>query len=235
MGDVSIIARRLADGHVQYGWSGNGGYFRFLGATLLDFYTEPDMVEYLFGLGEFSMLLEPYSENSSRIWRTTPTGRPHELGTTERDIFSKIAFIDYGYFYDTDQKWYYVQPGPFRIKIPLEMVAENVPEEGSGYEFDFLRDVQRAVLRKLLDDFYSGNDDFRAYALQHGYDSQRVQEILRESETDDHPVYHFWKKHRALFSYFDDWAVVRPAPDGKSIGEILLRKQEEPRRETIDW
>lgn len=28
MGDVSIIARRLPDGHVQYGWSGNGGYFK---------------------------------------------------------------------------------------------------------------------------------------------------------------------------------------------------------------
>ena len=31
MGDVSIIARRLADGHVQYGWSGNGGYFSMVG------------------------------------------------------------------------------------------------------------------------------------------------------------------------------------------------------------
>lgn len=28
MGDVSIIARRLEDGHVQYGWSGNGGYYK---------------------------------------------------------------------------------------------------------------------------------------------------------------------------------------------------------------
>ena len=25
MGDASIIARLLANGHVQYGWSGNGG------------------------------------------------------------------------------------------------------------------------------------------------------------------------------------------------------------------
>lgn len=30
MGDVSIIARRLADGYVQYGWSGNGGYFSIM-------------------------------------------------------------------------------------------------------------------------------------------------------------------------------------------------------------
>ena len=27
MGDISIIARRLSDQHVQHGWSGNGGHF----------------------------------------------------------------------------------------------------------------------------------------------------------------------------------------------------------------
>ena len=35
MGDISIIARRLGDGHVQYGWSGNGGYYSMVGARLL--------------------------------------------------------------------------------------------------------------------------------------------------------------------------------------------------------
>lgn len=35
MGDISIIARRLKDGHVQYGWSGNGGYFKMVGIRLL--------------------------------------------------------------------------------------------------------------------------------------------------------------------------------------------------------
>lgn len=34
MGDTSVMARRLADGHVQYGWSGNGGYFRVVGLRL---------------------------------------------------------------------------------------------------------------------------------------------------------------------------------------------------------
>ena len=31
MGDASIIAKLLANGHVQYGWSGNGGYFSMEG------------------------------------------------------------------------------------------------------------------------------------------------------------------------------------------------------------
>ena len=43
-------------------------------------------------------------------------------------MFSKIAFIDYGYFFDTDNKWYYIIPGMFTIKVPLELIANNVDE-----------------------------------------------------------------------------------------------------------
>ena len=59
MGDVSIIARRLTDGHVQFGWSGNGGYFWTVGAFLLADYNSPEMVEYLFGLGQLSRIWHP--------------------------------------------------------------------------------------------------------------------------------------------------------------------------------
>lgn len=52
MGDTSVMARRLADGHVQYGWSGNGGYFRVVGLRLLVWYKAPEDVEYLFRLGQ---------------------------------------------------------------------------------------------------------------------------------------------------------------------------------------
>ena len=61
-----------------------------------------------------------------------PTGRPFWLGNTEREIFSKINWIDYGYFYDLDHKWYYIIPGPFRIKLPLELVKNNLDK--AGYE-----------------------------------------------------------------------------------------------------
>lgn len=56
------------------------------------------------------------------LWkRMHQHGRPFWLGNTEREIFSKINWIDYGYFYDLDHKWYYIIPGPFRIKLPLEL------------------------------------------------------------------------------------------------------------------
>lgn len=35
MGDVSMMARRLDNKYVQYGWCGNGGYYRSVGIRLL--------------------------------------------------------------------------------------------------------------------------------------------------------------------------------------------------------
>ena len=62
MGDISIIARRLEGGkRVQYGWSGNGGYYRSVGAILLDWYDDPQKVEYLFSLGQLRHIGKPGS------------------------------------------------------------------------------------------------------------------------------------------------------------------------------
>lgn len=116
MGDISIIARRLPDGQVQYGWSGNGGYYRNVGSRLLSWYVTPEDVEYLFGLGQTALIGKKGSENGGYSFMMSHrlTNEPFYSGTTERIIFSKIAFIDYGYFYDLDNKWYYIIPGPFR-------------------------------------------------------------------------------------------------------------------------
>ena len=64
MGDASIIARLLANGHVQYGWSGNGGYFSMVGIRLLLWYQEPKNVEYLFSLGQTSLIGKIGSEKA---------------------------------------------------------------------------------------------------------------------------------------------------------------------------
>ena len=81
MGDASIIARLLANGHVQYGWSGNGGY------------QEPKNVEYLFSLGQTSLIGKIGSEKGGFNWYEThcPTGEPFWLANTERMIFSRIV------------------------------------------------------------------------------------------------------------------------------------------------
>ena len=144
MGDISMIARRLPDGRVQYGWSGNGGYCRTVGAALLCWYNTPEMVEYLFGLGQVSFLARPLDGNydgDDKLY-TKPIGRPHYWTDSEQKIFGKIAFVDYVYFYDTDNQWYYVSPNRFNAKIPLVAVCEYLGRTGDFLETRLLLQLE---------------------------------------------------------------------------------------------
>lgn len=227
MGNISIIARRLSDRYVQYGWSGNGGYFRTVGNRLLTWYNTPDMVEYLFGLGQLRHLWKPYSEKSAAAVRTERSGEPHWVSPSERYIFSKIAFIDCGYFYDADQTWYYVHPGPFRLKIPLTLMEANL--DGESFEFSFLERVEHLV----LDEIFSECRMDRLERAGHGRaDLQRTREDLARKECPLHNLYH---DHRSVFDCFDDWVLIRPDESGRNVGEIILRSKEEQHTETIHW
>lgn len=79
MRGISMIARRLNDGYVQYGWCGNDGRCAVVGARLLSWYNTPDMVEYLFGLGQLKKLEAPESEHTQKPMRTIPAGVPHYI------------------------------------------------------------------------------------------------------------------------------------------------------------
>lgn len=227
MGNISIIARRLSDRYVQYGWSGNGGYFKRVGNTLLARYVDPEMVEYLFGLGQLEFLWEPYSENWHCTIKTTPDGRPHWVGLSERQIFSKIAFIDHGYFYDADHTWYYVVPGPFRIKMPASLVEENLDE--NSFEFSFLNQVEHLLLNEIFSETYT------EHLKSSGYDKEAIRAIREELSCDESPIHRLWHKYKTIFNCFDDWAVIHPDDSGKNVGKIVLRPREDTHVETIFW
>lgn len=233
MGDISIIARRLTDGHVQYGWSGNGGYFRNVGLRLLAWYDDPEKIEYLFGLGELTVIGKPGSENGGFEWYNThnPTGCPHSLGTTEREIFSKIMFIDYGYLYDTDQRWYYVIPGPFRIKIPL-MHIFYATEGGKKYEFEHIQEIQYEIVRYMLGDYLAGDPVFAALLKEKQIDPGK---LLTELLEDDDPTYQFFDCYNSLFSYFDDWILAVTGSGDWKIERYIMKPKTEKHIETIDW
>lgn len=233
MGDVSIIARRLADGHVQYGWSGNGGYFKNVGLRLLAWYDDPEQIEYLFGLGELALIGKPGSEDGGDRWYYThkPIGYPHSLGTTERQIFSKMAYIDYGYFYDTDLRWYYVIPGPFRIKIPL-MHIYYATDEGEEDEFEYLHGVRQEIVRYMLGDYLAEDAAFAALLAEKQIEPS---ELLAELMEADFPIYQFWDWHKDLFSYFDDWILAVTEDQDRKIARYILKPKAENHVETIEW
>lgn len=99
MGDTSILARRLKNGHVQFGWSGNGGYCRNTGVRLLLWYQEPEDVEYLFSLGQTGLIGEKGSEKGGHEWYKTHDLMPAYIGSIgmfndTRTIFASPVMND---------------------------------------------------------------------------------------------------------------------------------------------
>ena len=233
MGDISIIARRLTPELVQYGWSGNGGYYKTVGQLLLDEYNTPERVKYLFSLGQLSGLYLPYSEKTTYWLKTTPTGQPHWVDDTERRIFSRIVFIDYGYFYDADEKWYYVRPGPFRIKMPLELVAHHLNED--GLEFEFVgREVEALVIQKIQK-IYHSNEQLQNRLSEKGLDQAAVETALADCLSKEHSVYQLFDRHERIFRQFDDWVLIRTDDFNIEITDVVMRLKEEEHIETINW
>ena len=232
---TSVMARRLADGHVQYGWSGNGGYFRVVGLRLLVWYKAPEDVEYLFRLGQTSFIGKKGSEKGGFGWMETHslTGEPCWLDQTERMIFSKMAFADYGYFYDTDQKWYYIIPGPFRIKMPLELVYNNLDED--DFEFDFLEEIQDKVLTYILTEYIENHPKFAEVLKKEGYTPEEIMKTIREKESGLLNMYRFFEKYRNVFTYFDDWILVKADEEYSEITEIIVKEKGVAHIETNLW
>lgn len=234
MGNVSIIARRLKDGHVQYGWSGNGGYFNTVGIRLFLWYKKPEDVEYLFELGQTRLIGQKGSENGgfSRFESHDLTGEPFWLGTTERSIFSKIMFIDHGYFYDLDNQWYYIIPGPFRIKVPLLLIGRNLDDR--NYEFDYLDKIEDQVLRYILDEYRNTDQEFKEYMEKEGCSISKIIEDIsgRDGRLS---VMEFYDKYRKVFKYFDDWVLIKANRNYTKITEIVVKKKNSKHIETCEW
>ena len=234
MGDVSIMARRLKDGHVQYGWSGNGGYFNNVGQRLLLWYQNPEDVEYLFKLGQTKLIGKKGSENGGYSWYETHslTGEGFWLDKTEKMIFSKIMFVDYGYFYDHDHKWYYIIPGPFRIKMPLELIANHLDKNGD--EFKYLRKVENQVLQYMFTDYVEEDDEFKKYLEQNEFCPDKIIEGIRV-EDGDLSMYFLYDRFYRIWKYFDDWILIKTNEDDTKITDIIIKKKEEVHTETNAW
>lgn len=233
MGDISVIARRLSPKHVQYGWSGNGGYFSNVGERLLKWYDDPKLMEYLFGMGQMKLIGKPGSEKGGESWFYTHerAGEQHWVDPSERWIFSKIAFIDYGYFYDSDNTWYYVIPGPFRIKIPLKYIARHLDDR--GYEFDERERIIKCVLEYFLREFVPTNQEIMEIADSYEMPYEEIISQVTGAEYPDHELFdHYFKLYKAV----DDWVVVKTDEDNENITRIMMKKnQGEHRIETVGW
>lgn len=140
-------------------------------------------------------------------------------------------FIDYGYFFDLDNKWYYIIPGPFRIKMPLELIGQNL--DGDGYEFDFLRRVEDKILKYILNEYIEIDTEFAKYMEKEGY---QLDEIIKNINKNGLlSVMKFYDKYEKIWDYFDDWILVKTNIVNTEITDIIVRRKAEKHIETYEW
>ena len=158
-------------------------------------------------------------------------GEPFWLGRTERSIFSKIAFVEYGYFYDLDHKWYYIIPGPFKIKMPLELIGQHLDE--SGYEFDFSKEVMDRVLKYIFDSYVEEDAAFVKYMEKNGY---ALKTVIKEINVDGMlSVVELYDRYKKIYDYFDDWILIKANVDNTEIEDIIVKKRKKKHIETCKW
>lgn len=231
----SVMARRLKDGHVQYGWCG-GGCFSNKGVRLVQWYQKPEDVEYLFSLGETNLIGKKGSENGgfSRNETHDLLDESFWLDTTERKIFSKVVFAEEGYFYDIDEKWYYIFRRPFLIKIPLMHLLGNLDE--SGDELMYLITVEDKVLKYIFGEYTEKNREFKEYLEEQKCDPAKILEDITEDiiEGGNANSFLLWENYRNIFQWFDEWILVKTSEDDEQITDIVVRKKEEKHIETCE-
>jgi len=73
-------------------------------------------------------------------------------------------------------EWYYIKPGPFRIKIPLHLICNNLDD--NDYEFDFLTVLQKEILHYIFYDY--GKTDKGFESLLEGMDIDEIYQQLKK-------------------------------------------------------
>ena len=142
-----------------------------------------------------------------------------------------MDFVDYGYFYDIDHRWYYVIPGSFRIKMPLELIKNRLDED--DYEFDFRDEVEAKVSSFILQNYQKYDFAFADFLKNKGYDAEKILEEISEDGLAS--SYKLFERFPYIYKYFDDWILIKTNADNTEISEIIVKKRSKKHVETCNW
>ena len=127
-----------------------------------------------------------------------------------------------------------MEPGPFRIKVPLLYIGRHLDE--NGFEFDECRQISARAAQYILGEYYA-SDEMLQLLVKERY-PQGIESIKKEVLSSDAPCHTMWEHFKSIFDYFDDWAVVETDDVYEKITNIVVRKNQKGskrRIETIDW
>lgn len=155
MEQISVIARRLKNGLVQYGWS--SGSREEIGRRLMRFYRSPERIDGLFELGK------------ARLCRS------------EQDIFCRKKEAVNAFFCEADGSWYDVYRGPFHIKVPLELILCGMDQKGCK-AVDCLGVLEKGLIEYMLLEYLIRDEIFEALVRKNSGDAGGLLEMLLSCE-----------------------------------------------------
>lgn len=239
MGTRCAIGRRLSPDYVQYGCGGpNGGFFT-AGLYLLCEYDTPEAVEKLFRLGQLNLLGTPPDQEPRRGWyKTQPSGMPHRVGQSERELFDCLFYLEFGYFYDSDHRWYLITATDTMVKVPLDAMARfYLKYQSSSYEFEYYDSLLENTAQRVLEavkEWRETDPDYARYLEQAGYDAETFQADLDSLDPKD-ILYHSCP-HRKIMEYFHDLIlIILVQTEGSTAVKVFLQRAQDPYVETFHY
>ena len=119
-------------------------------------------------------------------------------------------------------------PGPFRIKIPIELIYNNLDDE--DYEFDFRNKVVIQLMTYIFQNYK--NEKFDKLINELNLDKKN---LLAEIVNAEFPAPFLWEHYRYIYNFFDDWVVVKANPSFTEVEKFIIREKSEKHIETIFW
>ena len=252
MSTHAAIAYRISPDLIQYGNILSDGGLYYVGWVLEYYYSKPELVKYLFSLGQLDILGAPHTEKNPSLFDSkTHTFctrvidgeyTPHKKCKKENEIHPDYI-ADYFYIYENDE-WFYIKPGAVMQKIPLlyalvrstylkefpkkrpNIRNKHDPDICVNYEMDM------AFLKTLLHDYPKTDSTFKEMLDSSGLD---IKQTISKFSKEDFPLNRFYDSHKDLINYFDRWCVYGWEEKEKPISKVHLRKATKEHVETCLW
>ena len=108
-------------------------------------------------------------------------------------------------------------------------------QQNKEYEFHFRDVVEDKVLRLILDEYANTDVEFCEYLQRKKYKPEKIIKDITDETKGLLSMRTLYDKFQPVWSYFDDWILIKSNEDDTEIADIIIKKKTEPHIETCNW